>query len=272
MTDLSGLGKLDRKRLTLLLRKTQGVISVAQATEILKTSRADAGKLLARWASKGWLSRIKRGVYVPVPLESTTSNVPLEDPWIIAEHLYHPCYIGGWSAAEYWGLTEQIFRTVLVKTVQKPNYRHPVINGTKFLLITTSQEVMFGLKTLWRGQTKVFISDPTRTIVDFLDNPTLAGGIRPAVDMLNTYLQSEHKDMRLLAEYAKCMNNKAIFKRLGFLLERYAPKEKRLISLCQRNLSAGKSQLDPKLKGNRLITKWQLWVPQSWKDLDDFQT
>jgi predicted transcriptional regulator of viral defense system len=266
MNDLSGLGKLDRKMLTLLLRKTQGVISVAQTAEILEISRPDAGKRLARWALKGWLSRIKRGVYIPVPLESTTANISLEDPWIIAEYLYHPCYIAGWSAGEYWGLTEQIFRTVVVKTTQKPNKRRPVINGTQFLLITTPQKIMFGLKTLWRGQTKILMSDPTRTIVDFLDNPTLAGGIRPTIDMLNTYLQSEHKDLPLLAEYAKRMNNRAVFKRLGFLLECYAPAEKKLISICQKNLSAGKSQLDPKLKGKRLITRWHLWVPQNWKD------
>ena len=33
----------------------------------------------------------------------------LEDPLVIAEKLFSPCYVGGWSAAEYWGITEQIF-------------------------------------------------------------------------------------------------------------------------------------------------------------------
>jgi len=43
---------------------------------------------------------------VSVPLESRTADVPLEDPWLIAERLFAPCYIGGWSAAEYLDLTE----------------------------------------------------------------------------------------------------------------------------------------------------------------------
>ena len=43
------------------------------------------------------MSRVRRGLYVSVPLESRTADVPLEDPWLIAERLFAPCYIGGWA-------------------------------------------------------------------------------------------------------------------------------------------------------------------------------
>lgn len=109
MKPLAGIGKKDRERLAEVLRAARGTISVGEAASVLGLSRAAAAKLLARWAQKGWLSRVHRGLYVPVPLESRSADVPLEDPWVIAVRLYEPCYIGGWSAAEYWGLTEQIF-------------------------------------------------------------------------------------------------------------------------------------------------------------------
>ena len=96
---ISGLGKTDRKRLAALIRGTKGTVSVGEAPTILKVSSTDAAKMLARWTSKGWLSRVRRGLYVPIPLESRTTDVPLEDPWVIASRLYFPCYIGGWSAA-----------------------------------------------------------------------------------------------------------------------------------------------------------------------------
>src|SRR5689334_20123614 len=99
----SGIGKLDRERMTILLRGTQHTISVMEAAMLLGLPKEHTAKILARWAGKGWISRIKRGLYIPVPLESNTSDIPLEHPWAIAEKLYHPCYIGGWSAAEYWG-------------------------------------------------------------------------------------------------------------------------------------------------------------------------
>ncbi|OIO28569.1 MAG: hypothetical protein AUJ60_07185 [Nitrospirae bacterium CG1_02_44_142] len=220
--------------------------------------------MLSRWAKKGWLSRVKRGLYIPVPLESRTTEIPLEDPWIIAERLYSPCYIGGWSAAEYWDLTEQVFRTVVVMTTQKPRERNPIIKGTNFLLRTISEKEMFGLKPVWRGQVKILISDPSRTILDMLNNPRLGGGMRSVADILRNYLKSENRDLKLLIEYSKRLGNGAVFKRLGFLLERFASDQISFINDCKSQLTKGNVKLDPALESDRLITRWRLWVPESW--------
>lgn len=159
-----------------IVRETKGTISVKEASNILKVSVTEAAKMLSRWAKKGWLSRVKRGLYIPIPLESRTAEIPLEDPWIIAERLYSPCYIGGWSAAEYWDLTEQVFRTVMVMTTQKPRERNPIIKGTKFLLRTLSEKEMFGLKPVWRGQVKISVSDPLALSLICWTTPNLEAG------------------------------------------------------------------------------------------------
>lgn len=263
MVSLSGLGKVEREKITSLLCNTKHTISVAEAANILSLSNEAAAKLLSRLASKGWFSRIKRGVYVPVPLDSTTASIPLEDPWIIAESIYNPCYIGGWSAAEYWGLTEQIYTTILVYTLNKPRDHNSNINGTDFLLRTTSEENLFGLKSVWRGQIKVFVSDPSKTILDLLVDPVLGGGIRNITDIFLYYLKSEHKNIELLIEYATMLASGSVFKRLGFLLEQYEPKELRAIELCKDNISKGKIKLDPSINDNNLISRWQLWVPKN---------
>lgn len=264
MEIISGLGKEDRKRLASILRETKGTISVKEATDILKVSPTDAAKMLSRWAKKGWLSRLRRGIYMPIPLESRTAEIALEDPWIVAERLYSPCYIGGWSAAEYWDLTEQVFRTVVVLTTQKPRERSPVIKGTSFLLRTISEKTIFGTKIVWRGKVKVSVSDPSRTVLDMLIDPKLGGGIRSTTDMFLNYLKSEKKDLELLIKYAKRVGTGAVFKRLGFLLERYAPEQKTAIDECKSQLTTGNVKLDPTLKGDKLITRWRLWVPDSW--------
>lgn len=264
MQKITGLGTIDRERLTALIRGTKGTISVAESSEILKVSPVDAAKMLARWTKKGWLSRVRQGIYVPIPLESRTTDVPLEDPWLIADRLFAPCYIGGWSAAEYWDLTEQIFRTVVVVTMQKPRKRSPNIKGTNFLLRTVSEKTMFGLKSVWRGQVKVSVSDSTRTILDMLNDPRLGGGIRSSVDMLVNYLKSENKNLQMLIDYSKRLGNGAVFKRLGFLLERFASNEKTAIEACKSRLTKGYIKLDPALEADKLITRWRLWVPQSW--------
>ena len=264
METLTGIGTEDRKRLAELFRETKGTISVKDTAGLLKITSIDAAKMLSRWAKKGWLSRVRRGLYVRVALESRTADIPLEDAWIIAERLFSPCYIGGWSAAEYWDLTEQIFRTVVVLTTQKPRDRAPVIKGTGFMLCTISEKAIFGTKPVWKGQVKVSVADPTRTILDMLTDPKLGGGIRPTVDIFLNYLKSESKNIQLLIDYAKRLGNGAVFKRLGFLLERYAPDQEAALSECRAQMTKGNTNLDPSLKAKRLITRWRLWVPENW--------
>lgn len=69
MTYPVGIGSLDRKRITIILRNTKHTVSVEEAAAILAISKESAAKLLARWTIKGWFTRIKRGVYIPLATE-----------------------------------------------------------------------------------------------------------------------------------------------------------------------------------------------------------
>ena len=265
MVPQGGLGSRSREKLAAVLRDTQGTISPSQAAGALNLSKPRAAQLLAFWASRGWLSRVQRGLYVPIRLESKTSEGPLEDPWVVATALYSPCYIGGWSAAEHWGLTEQIFRSVLVITTKKPRSRKRVLKGTSFVLRSVGSKAMFGLKSVWRGPVRVQVSDPARTVIDMLSDPSLAGGIRPVADMLTIFLKEHPKDADRLIEYGKRLGNGAVFKRLGFLLEFLRLDHPSLIAACRKQLTSGYVKLDPTLPSEHLITTWRLWVPKAWK-------
>ena len=135
----------------------------------------------------GYTSRVRRGIYVPVPLESERADSAPEDSWVIAEAAFAPCYICGWSAAEHWGLTEQVFRIVLVSTTRRPRDREPKMGGIGFRLRTVNEKAFFGLKTIWRGRARVKVSDPSRTIIDLMSDPSLGGGLRSSVDILQSY-------------------------------------------------------------------------------------
>jgi predicted transcriptional regulator of viral defense system len=264
MNTAAGLGKKSRTKLAKLLRDTKGTISVGQAAGSLGLSPKVAAKTLAAWASQGWLSRVRRGLYVPLSLETRSGDVALEDPLIVAERLFAPCYVGGWSAAEHWGLTEQIFRSILIMTTRKPRNRKPAIKGTTFVVRTILPESLFGTKPVWRGQVKVNVSDPSRTVLDLMDDPVLGGGLRPSVDVLQNYLRSETKDLKLLVSYAERLGSGAALKRLGFLLEQFAPAEREAIEACRKRMTKGNVKLDPSLPANRLVTAWRLWVSERW--------
>lgn len=124
---------------------------------------------------------------------------------------------------------------------------------------------MFGIKPIWRGSARVQVSDPARTVIDMLSDPSLAGGIRPAADMLTILLKEHPKDADRLIEYAKHLGNGAVFKRLGFLLETLRLDRPSLVDACRKQLTSGYAKLDPVLPSQRLITAWRLWVPKAWK-------
>ncbi len=264
-TLLSGIGKKERAQLSALLKAGHAVITPKDTAETLKIERTYAAQLLALWAKKGWLSRIKRGAYIPIPLQAESPEIMADEPWVIAKALFDPCYIGGWSAAEHWQLTEQIFNSTMVFSSQKSQYGELDYHGVRFNVKIIKRERIFGTKTIWRETQKVSISDPTRTIVDAFNDPAVVGGIRMAIDILGEYLRSEHKDLDLLIKYSVKMKNSAIFKRLGFVFEEEYPKEKEATQKLKSKIKKGYSQLDPSTPGQRLVTSWNLWIPTTWK-------
>jgi predicted transcriptional regulator of viral defense system len=262
---LAGLGRRERDRLRVLLNARMAIITPKAAAKALQTTQSQAAQFLALWAKKGWLSRVKHGVYIPVSLQAETAEVMADEPWVLAGALFEPCYIGGWSAAEHWDFTEQIFNSTMVFTTKKSQVRELDLKSAKFTIKTIKTERLFGSQNVWRENHKVSVSDPTRTIVDAFNDPAVVGGIRMAIDILGRYLRSEHKNLALLLRYSKQMKNTAIFKRLGFIFERRHFEEAIFIEKIKKEIKSGYSQLDPATPGKSLVTAWKLWVPTSWK-------
>lgn len=260
---LSGLGKKEREQLTLLLNASLSVITPKQVAEVLRMSRPKSLSILSNLTKKGWLLRVKRGVYVPVPLQSEDLSIMVDEPWVLAKAIFDPCYIGGWTAAEHWGLTEQIFNSTMVFSENTIHASDLKLKGAKITVKTIRKNRIFGLKTIWQGSHKISISDPTKTIIDALDDPAVVGGIRMTIDIITNYLKSEYKDLPLILNYGSQMNNTAIFKRLGFILEYVLKIELKFMEQLNSHIKSGYSQLDPSSPGKKLITKWNIWVPES---------
>lgn len=263
--NLAGIGKLSRHRLSTTLRQVNGgCLTSETVANSLNVSLGHARSFLSSWAENGWVHRIRQGVYVPVDITATSSDQFFIDPWIIANELFSPCYIGGWSAAQHWDFTEQIFESTIVITSRHINGKKHSVNRLLFFIKKLQPKKMFGLKTIWKDQIKIQVSDPHKTIIDMFDDPSLGGGIRSSIDFFQKYLSSSYFDSNKLFEYALKMDNKAIFKRLGFILSKVSPNSIELIENCKKNISQGNSHLDPSSKGHRLLKKWRLWIPEGF--------
>ena len=230
----------------------------------LAVDRPAAAKVLSRWQEQGWFKRVGRGIYAPIPIDASTTEQVLKDPWVLVPALFSPGYIGGWTAAEHWDLTEQLFRSIFVFTARPFRIKEQTVQGVSFTLKRIPEEALFGLKTIWRGQARISIADKHRTIVDLLADPATGGGIRHVARCLQTYLRDPAADTKTLIGYAEKLGNGAVFKRLGFLASRIAGKES-LAETCRQRLTEGNAKLDPALPCRRLVTTWRLWIPKNWE-------
>lgn len=259
LSESGGIRASNRERLEMLHRETRGPFTAVDAAEVLELPLVNARRLVRYFADRGWLDRIRRGLYVTVPLDAHRSGHATADPWVVAATVFAPCYIGGWSAAEHWDLTEQIFRDVMVVTARRPRQRTATLQGTSFRLRTLAENNHFGLVRVWRDSHRIAVSDPSRTVIDMLDDPPTGGGIRHVADVVGEYLNGESRNDDLLLSYGDRLGNRTVFKRLGYIVEQLGLVEPGLVEACYERRSAGITNLDPSIdaKGH-IVTRWRI--------------
>lgn len=257
----SGVPK-GKHRLAKVLRLSGDLVDAGDVSQALQVGRDEASRLLSRWTKQGSLKRVSRGLYAPVSLESAGSEYVLTDPWVLVPALYEPCYIGGRTAAEYWDLTEQIFRDIVVLTTSPLRSRSQRKHGTIFTIKKINSDQLFGTTVIWRSRTRVMVSDVHKTIIDMMMYPEIGGGIQHVADCLQRYFFHEDKDVRKLMDYAKQSNNGAVFKRLGYLVEFYSL-DSMLADACLSQLTTGLAKLDPGIDCPRVVSKWRIKIPKS---------
>lgn len=258
---VGGITEPNRRRLQVLHQHARGPFTPAEAATWLGLELPTTRRFLAYLAERGWLARVRRGLYVPVPLESRHPGHWTADPWVVAQRSFAPCYIGGWSACEHWGLTEQLFRQVIVVTGKRVREREVEIQDIPYRLKVVAARKLFGARPVWRGQVRVNVSDPTRTLVDLLDDPVLGGGMRTVADVVTEYFVGADRDDDQLMAYAERLGNRAVYKRLGYLIEALRLDAHDVVLACQDRQSAGISLLDPSTAPRgRTATRWRLRI------------
>lgn len=254
-----------RQKVQALLARTNGLVKIDDAQEVLGVSREKASHILWRLAKQGWVRKLKDGLYRVVPLEASDGSLTDENPWMIANELFSPCYIGGWTAANFWGLTDQLFLKTWVMTTRPVHKKERSIAQHDYVLRQVKSTYLFGLKNEWIENNKILISDPHKTVLDFLSFPNDYTA-QTMVEIFESYLRSEHKNIDIIAQYAQKIPNRTTLKRLGFLLELLAPDEKALIEYCHKNISKGYSSLSTQSPCTQTIPRWNLKVPERLKE------
>ncbi|MCK5285349.1 MAG: type IV toxin-antitoxin system AbiEi family antitoxin domain-containing protein [Alphaproteobacteria bacterium] len=257
-TEQLGISQSERLIIDSLIRLGKQIVRADDLEEIFGYTRSNANSTLSKLCRKGWLQRLKSGVYRVVPLGSASSNPVPDDAWAIAMEVFSPCYISGWTSAEHWDLTEQIFNLTIVFTGQKLRKSQHNIANLSYITKFIDRKKIFGTKKIWSSNTPVQIADIHRTVIDVLDDPHIGGGGRHTLDILRAYWKKEVADLNALLEYAEKLNHGAIFRRLGAtteIINKHVPDV--FMSRIQSRIKTGIINFDP--SGNNsgpILTKW----------------
>ncbi|MCK5137835.1 MAG: type IV toxin-antitoxin system AbiEi family antitoxin domain-containing protein [Bacteroidales bacterium] len=261
-SSMRGLSNQEREFISIFSANEEVTVDANDIIEIRSISKEAANQILSRLAKKGWLQRVKHGTYTIVPLSSLSANPMIEEVWPLVVKLYKPAFLSGWTAAEHWDLTEQVFNSVSLVTQNQQRKSIQNISGIRVKIRVIKEERFFGMTNIWFGRNQVEIADPSRLIIDILDMPEFGGGGRHTTDIVKAYWNSDMHNADLILEYAIRYGKGSVLKRLGFLAEAFsAPVSKKWIRECNRHIKTGISDLDPgsPSKG-RISGKWNLRI------------
>ncbi len=214
-----------------IIEKIGPIFTFAQAYQIAKEmelSRQTVRNSLVKLTQSGWLTRLKRGLYV-----IQTSLYPDQiHPFAIAQALVSPMAISHWSALAHHGFITQIPPMVQASTPVKvvtPEMRYGEAyrpRGTaawqvmdiEIEYVHVKEENFWGFTHEWvSGWHRVAITDPERTLFDLIARSDLFGGISMAIETISSNL--ERIDLSQLVQYAIRFDVGAYIKRLGWVLE-----------------------------------------------------
>ncbi len=171
----------------------------------------------------GWITRLKRGAY------AMAAYGPAPHEFAIAMALVTPCAISHWTAMHYHHITEQTPNKIFSITPRGTSIPRSLAN-TMFRFVQVKKEHYFGIETIWVDDMKAQITNLEKTLLDGLTSPEYCGDFS---EVLHAFKMG--KDMiriPIIIEYALKLE-KAVAKRLGFILDELGIEEKHLDPLLQ---------------------------------------
>ncbi len=208
------LGPHETRLLWELEARESDLFTIRDAREILR--RRDVAPILHRLRSKGRVVQVRKGQYLLVPARAGIEGAWSESIFrVIDAILGEGYYVGFWTAMNYWGMTEQVPRTVhVVIPGRRRSFR---FQGQPVRFVTMKPARLFGMTREAVGKGSVSISDRERTILDGLLYPRYVGGISEVVKALSE--SRRELEWSRLEAYVTRLGVDAVHRRLGYLLD-----------------------------------------------------
>jgi predicted transcriptional regulator of viral defense system len=200
-------------QVALSFREQGRTVVTASDVIALLQNKGSARTVISGLRRKGWLTRLLGGRYLFLPPEYGPENLGENNPLALASAVIEHSYVGWWSAASFHGFTTQKPMTLTVAALRQAPTR--VVEGNEIRFVKVITRKFFGFQTYDVYGRQVTLSTPTKTLVDCVDRPDLAGGEAELARI--TYGASSTVSPEELAEVALQIDSTALLQRLGFL-------------------------------------------------------
>ncbi|MEK6954416.1 MAG: type IV toxin-antitoxin system AbiEi family antitoxin [Candidatus Micrarchaeota archaeon] len=188
------------------------IFNMAEAAAASGFKSGKLRKLLHDLHKSKWVERIERGKYIIIPIEAGPKGEYGMHPFLLAGKLISPYYIGFFTALNHYGISEQPNETLFIASTKRRRPMH--FQGQEYRFVSVPKKRFFGITEEWVKNTKIRISDKEKTLIDCLFLPKYSKGMTEVVKAFR-----EKLDFDKLYDYALKMENPAVVKRLGFLLD-----------------------------------------------------
>lgn len=202
-------------------------LQAAREGVALGLTRTHVARLLHLLATAGWITRVKKGVYV---INDPVTRAPRAHPFAIGAALVTPSAVSHWSALQHWGLTEQIPASVMLSSPKRTSpptgessarAARPawVVRGVRYEVVAVTEARFFGVTQVWvneRNQVPIF--DRERALLDAFLHFHVFGSLSTALEVLEAHLADI--EVERLVRYAVQLKVAAVVKRVGWALER----------------------------------------------------
>ena len=227
----------------------------------LTGSEQSAVTILRQYARKGYVAKIRRGLYAAINLYD---HEPAANRFEIASAISESAVVSHHSAFEYYGYTNQVAYTVNVTS----DTRFNTFSFSGYRYSRRAPSLSTGVNKVGDH---ISVTDIERTVLDGIDDFESDMGFEELIQCIRAVpVLSETKMIQYLSEYGKCF----LYQKTGFIFEHYKREfgiSKEFLDLCHRYSGKSSRYLLKDLKNSELdfSGRWHLTTPKNlWKNVE----
>jgi len=193
----------------------QKTVSLAQLREKLGSSDNNARVFAHRLVKKGWLERLRPGLFQFIPADRGREGVADMNPLAAGSVLVSPYFYSFGTACTYHGLTEQVFSDINIAC--REHRRTETIRDRPYIFVHVPVHRFFGYESVSVLGYSVNMARIERAVLDVIDRPQHAGGIGEVSRIVSRAVTRISWD--LLLEFTRSWELSALAQRLGYFID-----------------------------------------------------